>query len=159
MFCCEEPIFFSVCPAVRAWWCHVIPWLARLLDVAYDCIPVGRDALESDFLVGPRRKRRLDEDVVAALIYKTQQPGQAGCASNWALATGELDPGMSAHLHHKELVEQNAAAWFAHAGTRLCFCVHDASRFGNPKRDVLMVFALDCESDILVPCPGQVAYY
>ncbi len=80
------------CATLRAWCGRAFPWLGQRIARALDCVALKRNPLKTNLLEGPKKKRRLDEDFVKALVFATQEPGNAGAAKTGLgqLATSAL---------------------------------------------------------------------
>lgn len=144
------------CLVLQAWCSTTLPWLAELLDRALDCVQLKRDPLKSTLVMGPQKKRRLDEDFVKALVFATQEKGRAGCGENWARATGDLTPTIAKKRGDQQMFMYNTASWCSFKDAKYVMTIFDASRFGNPRKDILQIFAENLETHMAVVCPPTV---
>ncbi len=118
------------CATLRAWCGRAFPWLGQRIARALDCVALKRNPLKTNLLEGPKKKkRRLGEDFVKALVFATQEPGNAGCCENWARAVGDIAPGVAKRRAGHELVEYNTACWCDFKDVKWCVGFFDASRF------------------------------
>lgn len=83
------------------------------------------------------RKRRLDEDYIAAL-GASAVAGRAGSSMCMARALGDIHPSSASRHNEKFLREYNSSGHLVFANAEACGMTYDAARLGQPPEETVM---------------------
>lgn len=145
------------CPHVGRWFQGFV---SDLLTPIRMHLPVAgqNNALKASPCYGPRKKRRMDEDMKKAIVERVRQDGLAPNAPTWARATGQANPKSMDRVRDEHL-----AAY--HFASRECFeecctikLALDGARLGEPKEEYFIAVAENCETNQAAWCPPTVRF-
>lgn len=145
-----------VCSTLASWLEFV---LTRAADEVNRRIPThsSGDALKNAALheTGRGRKRRVDEDYIAALGAASSE-GRGGNSSCIARALGDIDCSVANKHDEKFLREYNSAGHLLFEGVQECGLTYDASRLGQPPEETVMFCLERLDRGVAMWLPPQV---